>query len=176
MRFGFQPLLNRAGAATVEFVLVLPVMCTILFGLFEGSQVLIAYMKLVDATQTVADLICQQQSVAPSDITNFVAAAGYVMEPYSASTLGIAITSVTFDPNTGAASVAWQQTSGTITPPSNLNLASLAANYGTKGESVIIVESAYSYSSVLYYVLPRVMNLSQTAFAKPRLVPSIPFT
>jgi len=165
---------DRGASVSVEFVMALPVMVTIMFGLFEGTQLLICYMKLVDATQTVADLVCQQQTVAPSDVTNFATAADFVMEPYSSGPLGIAITSVTFDPNTGAASVAWQATSGNIIPASNQ--ATLAANYGTKGESVIIVQTVYAYTSLLHYVLPATLALGQTAFEKPRLVAAIPYT
>jgi Flp pilus assembly protein TadG len=167
-------LLDRSASVSVEFVMTLPVVVTIMFGLFEGSQLLMCYMKLVDATQTVADLVCLQQSVAPSDVTNFATAADFVMEPYSSGPLGIAITSVTFNANTGAASIAWQATSGNIIPPSNQ--VTLAANYGTKGESVIIVQTVYTYTSVLSYVLPAALTLGQTAFEKPRLVAAIPYT
>jgi len=173
---GLRILLDRSASISVEFVFALPIMLTLMFGLVEGTALLMCYMKLVDATQTVADLVCLQQSVAPSDINNFVTAADYVIEPYNSAGLGIAITSVTFDPNTGAASVAWQQKSGNIIPPSNSALATLAANYGTKGESVIIVQTVYAYTALLHYVLPATLTFGQTAFEKPRLVAAIPFT
>jgi len=174
LRRAVAAVMDRSASVTVEFVLVLPIMLTIMFGAMEGTQLLMCYMKVVDATQTVADLVCQQQSVASTDIDNFATAADLVMQPYSSGALGIAISSVTFDINTGAAKVAWQDTRGTIVAPTNT--AALAANYGTNGESVIIVQTVYSYTSILSYVLPKTITLGQTAFEKPRLVAAIPHT
>ena len=165
---------DRKGNVLVEFALALPIMVTILFGMIEGSQLLIAYMKLVDATGTIADLVAQQQTIASSDIDDCNAAAQYVMKPYAAAGLSFAVTSVTFDPSSGAASVAWQEVRNGYSPPADIT--TLAAGYGTKGESVIIVETGYAYNSLFHYVFPSKITLGETSFAKPRLVPSIPHT
>jgi Flp pilus assembly protein TadG len=167
---------DRTASISVEFAVIVPIMATILFGLFEGTQVLLCYMRVVDATQTVADLVCLQQSVSESDVDGFNTAAGYVLEPFSSADLGVAITSVTFDPNTGVASVAWQDTRGSIIAPPSATSIALAANYGTKGESVIIVQTVYAYSAILHYVLPASLTFGQIAYEKPRLVASIPHT
>ncbi len=162
---------DRAGTAMVEFALLMPILVTIFFGLFEGSQAILAYMKLVAATQTIADLITQQQSVSSSDFDNFNKAGQLVMSPFASGSFGYAATSVTFDINSGAAAAAWTQTRN-ANPLSNAT--TLAAGYGQKGESVIIVQGNYAYSSLLHYVLPGSINMSQIAFSRPRLVASIP--
>jgi len=162
---------NRAGVAAVEFVLLAPILATILFGLFEGSQAILAYMKLIDSTQTLADLVSQQESVASSDIDNFYAGAQAVMAPYSTTSLGFVITSVTYDATTGAASVAWQDTRNAT---ASGNVATMAAGYGSKGESVIIVQGSYGYSSLLHFILPGSISMGQVAFSKPRQVAAIP--
>jgi len=164
---------NRAGNVAVEFAILLPVMVTLFFGLFEGSQAIMAYMKLVDATQTVADLTTQQQSVASTDVDSFYLAGQLVMKPFAGGSLGIAVTSVTFDISSGAASVAWQDTRN-ANPMSNAT--TLAAGFGGKGESVVIVQGTYSYTGLLHYVLPGSLTLTQVAFSRPRLVASIPHT
>jgi Flp pilus assembly protein TadG len=173
MRHALISLRDRAGSAAVEFALVLPVLATLFFGLFEGTQAVMAYMKLIDATQTVADLVTQQQSVASTDIDNFYVAGQLVMGPFPTGTFGFAVTSVTFDINSGAAAVAWQDTRNAN--PMN-NAATLAAGYGFKGESVVIVQGNYGYNGLLNYVLPKTINITQIAFSRPRLVPSIPHT
>jgi len=162
---------DRAGVAAIEFALLVPILATILFGLFEGSQAVLAYMKLIDSTQTFADLVSQQQSVASSDIDNFYAGAQAVMAPFPTGSLGFVITSVTYDPNTGAASVAWQDTRN-ATPAGSV--ATMAAGYGNKGESVIVVQGSYGYSSLLHLVLPGSIAMGQVAFSKPRQVAAIP--
>ncbi len=162
---------DRAGNVLVEFALLMPILATIFFGLFEGSQAILAYMKLVAATQTIADLITQQQTVSSTDMDNFNKAGQLVMGPFPIASFGFAATSVTFDINTGNAAVAWQD-SRNATPLANAT--ALAAGYGQKGESVIIVQGNYGYTSVLSYVLPATINMTQIAFSRPRLVASIP--
>jgi len=171
MRRLLQSLRDRAGMAAVEFALLAPVLVTLIFGLFEGTQAVLAYMKLINACQTVADLVTQQQSIANSDIDNIVTGGQMVMSPLSISTLGFAIASVTFDPNSGNATVAWQDTRNTS---AMTDAAALAKNYGTKGESVVIVKATYTYSSWLHYVLPGTLTMSQIAYSRPRLIASIP--
>ncbi len=163
---------DRAGVAMVEFALIMPILATIFFGLFEGSQAILAYMKLVAATQTIADLITQQQTVSSTDMDNFNTAGQLVMTPFTAANFGFAATSVTFDINTGTAAVAWQQTRN-ANPLANAT--TLAAGYGQKGESVIIVQGNYAYSSLFHYVLPGSITMTQLAFSRPRLVASIPY-
>jgi Flp pilus assembly protein TadG len=164
---------DRAGNVLVEFALLMPVLATIFFGLFEGSQAILAYMKLVAATQTIADLITQQQSVSSTDMDNYDTAGQLVMAPYTSSYFGFAATSVTFDINTGVAAVAWSDTRNATALG---NATTLAAGYGQKGESVVIVQGNYAYHSVLAYVMPAAINMSQIAFSRPRLVASIPHT
>jgi len=172
MRGALKSLRDRAGTAAVEFALLLPIMTTLLFGLFEGANAVMAYMKCIAATQTVADLVTQQQSVNSTDIDNFYTAGQLVMSPFSAASLGIAVTSVTFDINTGAAAQAWQQTRNS-SPMNNSTV--LAAGYGQKGESVVIVQGTFTYASWLHYVLPSTITMSQIAFSRPRLVGQIPY-
>lgn len=175
MRRIHKSLRDRAGVAAVEFALLMPVLATLFFGLFEGSQAIMAYMKLIAATQTIADLVTQQQSIGSTDIDNFYQAGKLVMTPLPGASLGIAVTSVTFDPNTGAATVAWQDTRN-ASPMNNAATATLAAGYGQKGESVVIVQGNYAYTSVLHFVMPNALTLTQIAFSRPRLVGAIPHT
>ncbi len=163
---------DRAGNVLVEFALLMPILATIFFGLFEGSQAILAYMKLVAATQTIADLITQQQSLTSTDMDNFNTAGQLVMGPFPTASFGFAATSVVFDINTGAATLGWSQTRNASALG---NWSALAAGYGQKGESVIIVQGNYGYTSVLSYVLPATINMSQIAFSRPRLVASIPY-
>jgi len=171
---------ERTGNVAVEFAFLLPIMVTLIFGVVEVTQAVLAYMKLVDATQTVADLVTQQQSVSSGDFPNFYTAGQLVMTPFPAAALGLAITSVTFD-SSGAASVAWHEECGGINPIQNA--ASLAAGtgsnpakpYGGANESVVIVQGNYAYKGWLQYVLPKALNITQLAFSRPRLVGSIPY-
>lgn len=163
---------DRTGTAAIEFALVLPILMTLLLGTYEGTQALLAYMKLVSASQTVADLVTQQQQVASSDFPNFYVAGQLVMSPLPSGSLGVAISNVTVD-GTGKATVLWHEECGGISPIPNA--VTLASGYAGDNESVVIVQANFAYSSLFHYVLPSAITLTQIAYSKPRLVASIPY-
>jgi Flp pilus assembly protein TadG len=165
---------DRTGTAVIEFALVLPVAITMFCGTFEVSNAIIAYMKLAAAAGTVGDLVAQQSAVHSTDIDDFYTAATLVMKPSSSAGLGLAVASVTFNPNTGVASVAWQQTRGTGVAMADAAVA--AAGLGSPGDSVIVAQTTYTYNSALKYVLPKALVFSQRVFTRPRLVQTIPFS
>ncbi|MGH6799671.1 MAG: TadE/TadG family type IV pilus assembly protein [Roseiarcus sp.] len=164
---------DRSGVAAVEFALIAPIFIAMVFGLFEGTRATLAYLKVIAAAQSVADLVTQQKQVTNSDLNDYVSAGQLIMKPLPAAALGFVITSVKFDPNTGAATVDWQKAVG-ATPPANSVETALAANYGVKGESVVIVQATYTYTSPIDFVLPASLTITDTAFSRPRIVPAVP--
>lgn len=167
---------DKTGVAMIEFGLVLPLMATMFCGAWEASQAVICYMKLGNAADTVADLATQQKSMKSSNIDDFYTSAQLVLAPNNATGLGLAIASVTFDPTTGAAAVAWQQTRGGAMPMSAATITSLSSGLGNPGDSVIVAQLSYTYTSSLDYVLPKLISLNTTAMQRPRLVKSIPYS
>jgi Flp pilus assembly protein TadG len=165
---------DATGTTAVEFALFAPLMLTLFCGAYEVSDVAIVNMKLSAAASTVSDLTAQQSVLHSSDIDSLFAAAQLVMTPSPTSSLGIAVASVTFDASTGAASVAWQQTRGTATAMTDA--ASSATGLGDKGDTVIVAQVVYTYSSLLKYVLPRAVTYKQRVYTRPRLVTSIPYS
>jgi len=50
------------GAASIEFSFILPVMVVMFMGVFEVSQALIVYMKVVDVADTVTEMRKQKHA------------------------------------------------------------------------------------------------------------------
>jgi Flp pilus assembly protein TadG len=163
-----QCLRDRSAVAVIEFAIVVPLMLALTLGTFEATRAVRAKMKADVAAQTIADLIAAQNSVDAAALTNFCNGAMLVMAPYSGSSLKAAIASVT----NGA--VDWTDTScgsaTAIASPATL-APSLSAG---GGNSVIIVQTTYSYTSPVPYMMPASITLTQTAFARPRNVTSVP--
>ena len=163
---------NLGGTAAVEFAFVLPALLLMFCGVFEVSQALIVYMKVIDVADTVSDLVAQQTGVTSSNFDNYYTAGQLVMTPSIGSGLGIAIASVVFDPTTGKPSVAWQVTRGGAATMTDA--ASAATGLGSPGDSVIEAQATYTYTSVLKFVLPKGIAISARVFSRPRVVFTIP--
>lgn len=164
---------DRSGTAAIEFALVLPMLVTLFFGTVETANLALAYMKLVSAAATVADLVTQQTSGvtwSAADIDNFAQAGKLVLTPLPPGPFGVAIASVTFNPANGNPTLAWQDTRNAT---AMTNPTALAAGYGTAEtngttDSVVIVVATYSYTSPFSYVLTGALKLSETVYLRPR--------
>jgi Flp pilus assembly protein TadG len=160
---------DRRGTAAIEFALILPILISLFLGTFELTNVLLANSKLTSAAQTAADLVAQQTAVAKADITNYANAARQIMAPFPSGALGVAYASVTFDA-AGTPKLAWHDEDNA---PAVVNPTSLVTGLGAAGDSVIIVQARYAYTSPISFVLQSTYALSDTAFRRPRLVSAV---
>jgi Flp pilus assembly protein TadG len=180
---------KRGGTASIEFAFALPVLLVMFMGVFEVSQALIMYMKVIDVADTVSDLVSQQRQITTTDIDNYLAAGQLVMTPSPGNGLGLAIASVIFDGTTGNPSVAWQVTEGGAAAMTAADLQTAVAPIGTAlgsgacnptaanpCNSVIVAQASYTYNSALSYLIQHPIAMSARVFSRPRAVFVIPCT
>lgn len=155
---------SRRGTAALEFAVALPALIVCAIGSFEVTYYVMANLKLSAATQAMAELVASQAQIdSMSDLCTGVRT---MMTPLKSASLSLAVASVT-NGEDGSVVTDWQDvTCGgavSIAAPSSM-AASLVPN---AKDSVIVVESRYSYTSPLSLVLPANRSISQTAFARP---------
>ena len=164
-------LTQQDGTALIEFALVLPIMITLFLGVFEGTRVVAASMRLANAAQSVADMIAQQSNITSTMMTNFCNGGQLSMTPLSGSSLKVAVAEVT---NHGSSRVVdWNDTScNSATTISNATTlaTTLVPNVN---DSVVIVQATYAYTSPISYVLSKSYTLTQTAYQRPYNVGTI---
>jgi Flp pilus assembly protein TadG len=170
--------LRRDVRATVaiEFAFALPLMLTMTLSLYEVTQGVICYMKVVDVANTVADLV----SLAPStgignvEFDNYYIAGQMVIYPSTGSNLGFAVASVYFSSTGGNPTVAWQIQRGGAAAITNATsfVTGLGSDYG----STIVVQASYTYTSLLDYFLTSPIVITSEVAESPRyaLYPSNP--
>jgi hypothetical protein len=157
---------DKTGTAGIEFaIVVIPVM-TLLLGASAATLSVVANMYLTNAAESVASLVAQQSSVNSSSIANFCTAGRLSMWPLSGAPLQVAIASVT---NSGSGpAVDWQDTScgngASMSDP--LSLAS--GLIPRPGDSVIVVQASYRYTSSIQWIFPTATNMTQDSFQRPR--------
>ncbi len=190
MRRGFRK--SNDGVAAVEFALLLPVLIMMFFGVVESTLALLCRADVSVMASTAADLISQEGSTNPGDLSNVYSAAGTILYPYYDGSSGakptIRITSVIYDTtskSTTSGKVDWtctQSGSGALNPSSRSigdtvtfgpPLTGQIQALMTTGGSVIIAEVAYNYVSPTTNLITGPINMTNNFFTKPRRVAQI---
>jgi len=164
----------RSGMAALEFAIILPMMLILFCGAVEITNLYTADRKVVQAAQSCADLIAQEKSINSTKLADIARAVELVLEPYPSTGLAFRISSVEFDPLTGAPRLGWQQIIGGFSGAGRPAPTQSAANLGLPGESVIIVDLSYNYTPLFSSILPDRFAINELAAARPRRVRVIP--
>jgi Flp pilus assembly protein TadG len=181
---------DREGLAAVEFAFVAPVMLTFFFGLFEVSQALMCRSNVTNLASTAGDLVAQKGSVNDADVNNVFAALGAMLFPYDTSKATIIIASVVDNNVSGQGKVAWcnayknnaradaacanggvDYSAGKVITLPNTSLVTKGG-----GGSVIVSNVLYNYSSPVSSYFVGSVTMTNTFYAKPRLVAQVPHT
>ena len=160
---------DGSGVSAVEFALIAPVLILIYFGLAEFCQAYMAQRRMGHATSQVADIVAQYQEVDTDLIDDTFALGGLVLAPFPDTPLSLRVTSITRGTD-GVARVTWSRgrgmtgRTGSVTVPAGLI---------ENGESIIMSEGTYVFTSPLGQVLPGLKTFSHTYWLRPRLVNTI---
>lgn len=158
---------DRRGVVAIECALTVPVAFSLFLATAEMTTLVRARMKFSAVADSMASLVAAQNPIGQGTmIADFCTGEGYAMAPFSAGSLAIRVDSVT---NTaGTITDAWTKSCGTVANASNpVTLASsLVPN---AGNSVVVVQTQYTYSAPITYLLPATASFNGTAFAQPRL-------
>jgi Flp pilus assembly protein TadG len=157
------------GVAAVEFALILPILLLLYFGVVELTQGVMAQQRSSHTASTVGDLVAQSSTITAAEVGDIFTVGDTIMYPYPTTPLGMRVSSVS-ENAAGVVTVQWSQASGmaalaknaTVTDP---NL----ANVITSGQTAIISEAQYTYTSVFSYVMPKPVVFDQKYYLRPRL-------
>jgi Flp pilus assembly protein TadG len=154
----------------IEFAAALPVLCLMTFALYEVTEGVITYMKVVDVANTVSDLIGQvsiaQGGLGNQDFDNYYTAGQMVMYPSTGSNLGLAIASVYYNSSGNNPTLAWEVERGgaaAITNPTTF-----VSGLGTANGSTVIVQATYTFDSPLNYFIRSPIVITSEVTGQPR--------
>ena len=157
---------DRKGVAAVEFALIAPAMILLYCGLVELCQAIIADRKTNHVASAVGDLVSQADTVSISDLSDIFTIANTIMSPFPTSSLQIRVTSLTANAS-GTPVVDWSRGYGGFSAMTVGQTKTLPMTLAS-GDSMVMAESKYTYTSVLHYVLPSALNYSEVYYLRPR--------
>jgi Flp pilus assembly protein TadG len=162
---------NEKGISAVEFALIAPLMVLIYFGCIELSFLMRVDRRVTTTASSLGDLTARLVTVSDADMQELFNAASVTMQPYSADTARMRITSV-IDNGDGQTRVDWSD-GHNITPYTKNALVSVPAGLVPSPGSVIIAEVEFEYESPLGVVLDTSQTLKDVFYLRPRRVTQI---
>jgi Flp pilus assembly protein TadG len=166
------------GVAATEFVMIIPLMLTMFFGMVEFSSGVAVDRKVTLVARTLSDLTSQSTTVTDTDFSNFFAASVGILAPYTASPTQSTITELYVDPATLKARVQWSKAS-TFSSSGSVVLATSSHSPGdiitipaallVAGTYLIWSEVSYKYVPAVGYVMAMAgVTLSDKTYTRPR--------
>src|SRR3954447_5812010 len=167
-----------SGVAATEFVMIVPLMMVMFFGVVEFSSGVAVDRKVTLVARTLSDLTSQSTTVTDTDLSNFFAASIGIMTPYSASPTQSTITEVYVDPTTHQARVQWSKASsfnssgnvvlGTSTHSPG-DIVTVPTALKVDGTYLIWSEVSYKYVPAVGYLMAKTgVTLSDLTYTRPR--------
>lgn len=157
---------DRRGVAAIEFVLIAPVLVLLYCGIAELGQAFLADSRTGHVASAVGDLVAQTDTLTSTNVDDIFAIGATIMAPFPTSTLQMRVTSVTADP-TGKPLVDWSRGYGgyTVLPAGSAVAVPVAM---AAGDSLIMTQSQYQYTSVIQYILPHALTYTAAYYLRPR--------
>jgi len=166
------------GVAATEFVMIVPLMLVMFFGVVEFSSGVAVDRKVTLVARTLSDLTSQSISVTDTDLSNFFAASVGILTPYSASPTQSTLTELYVDPTTHQARVQWSKastfnSSGNVVLSTSTHLPGDIVTIPTAlvvdGTYLIWSEVKYTYVPTIGYVMAKTgVALSDLTYTRPR--------
>ena len=157
---------DRRGVSAVEFALIAPIMIAFYFGMCEMAQAFMTQKRMGHVASTIADLAAQDDVLLPAEINDLFAAGQTIMRPYSTTPLAQRLNGVTVN-SSGQARVVWSRGAG-MTARSVGSTVTLPSGIAANGESVVMSEVTYQFTSPITAFLAQPVNFTRTYYLRPR--------
>lgn len=164
---------DERGVSAIEFVLIFPLLVTMLAGTVDIGQALTVSRKMNQVVSTLGDMAAQQNTWSTTDIDAIIAGTATIIEPFSETDLKIDL--VILDVNSSlVATVNWGRgynktalTKGTASP------VTIPTNIAQSGVQLVAVRATYSLTTPFSSLLKPITgvttyNYEKTYIMRPR--------
>lgn len=155
---------DERGAAAVEFALLLPILVALQLGSVELVRAFEAQRRIAHVAAAMADVVSQGKTVDDAELADAMTAGEVLIAPLPSQGLGLRISSLSADAQ-GRVSVDWTASRNWT----QAGAPAAPAGYLAAGESVVLADVAYDYTSPIRFVLPDTIHFVRHAYVRPRL-------
>lgn len=154
---------NKATAFT-EAVILLPVMVSMLMGVYDLGRGITTNQRVIAASQIIGDLIARDRSVDMATLQDMIKAGELALDPYDTAPFGYDIVSLEFDDANNPV-VLWRVTHN-MQP--NEEAVQSTAGLSTPGDGLIVVTTVYGYEPFFSNFVVDRIDMEEVAFLHGR--------
>lgn len=155
---------SEEAVAAVEAALIFPILLTMLLGVFDMGNAILANQKTIRSSQIVADLITRDRTVNTAEIDEAIESGRLAFETMSSNSYGVDIVSIRFD-DTATPQIIWRETRD-MTPVADVE--ARVAGLAEAGNGVVMVAVEYEFDPVFVGIITDTMQMQEIAFARGR--------
>lgn len=164
---------DARGLAAVEFGMIAPVMMVLLIGTVEITRAVAIHQRFGQVTSMVADLVAREEKLTNDDVKAIYAIADLVMSPYDTQELQISVIPVMSSPTNASNTLVYPEITNRYNRKPGGERAKcqsypLGAGVVGKNESVVVVETTYTFVPLFLNFIMGESPWKETAMAKPR--------
>lgn len=155
---------DEGAVAAVEAAYIFPLLLTLLLGVFDMGQAVLANQKTIRASQVVGDLVTRARSLSPSDLDQAVSAGELSFIPLNSTTYGVDITSIRFVED-DEVEVVWRETRNMQGLD---DLGTRVSPLAEEGNGVVIVAVEYDFRPTFSGFIIDEIPMREVAFTRGR--------
>ena len=160
---------DEDGLALMEFVLIFPLMITILFGVYDLGNGFLVNQKTIASSQIISDLITRNVSITEDELDDIIMAGQLALAPYDTANMGYDIVSVSFDSDDNPVEE-WRRT---VNMTANQTAFDSTTALGAEGDGVVVVSITYNYEPVFGGFVIDNIPMMEVSFARGRRTPVV---
>lgn len=153
-----------AAMAYTEAALLMPLIVTLLMGVYDVGQGITTNQKIISSSQIMGDLIARDRSITMAGLGDIITAGELALQPYDIAPLGYDIVSIGFDED-GDPEVLWRVTENT---DPNDDAVESTKGLGEEGDGLMIVTTTYRYTPFFSHFITSDINMKEVAFLHGR--------
>jgi len=164
---------DERGVSAIEFVLIFPLLVTMLAGTVDIGQALTVSRKMNQVVSTLGDMTSQQTAWTTTDIDAIVAGTATIIEPFTKTDLKIDLAVLDVDASLSA-KVNWARGyNKTALSKSSASPVTIPTNIAQSGVQLIAVKATYSLTTPFSKLLKPITgvttyNYTKTYIMRPR--------
>jgi Flp pilus assembly protein TadG len=159
---------DRRGVSALEFALCAPLLIMAYLGLAELTLGMMASRRASHLAATIGDLAAQSSTLTNANVTDLFAIGSSILQPFATgSSLKIRLTCVTMN-NANQAVVNWSDGQNMGAYSVNTVIPAITTAQISPGESLVMTETEYDYTSPIGQFLPGSTAFTDTFYHHPR--------